>query len=209
MLAQCSSRWILHFPGFLTGKGIGMAALETPLCDFGRPAPEWTLIEPASGRLLTPDSVRGPNGLLVMFICNHCPFVKAVIDRIVRDCRELATLGVGSIAIMSNDTDAYPEDGIDAMQSWARELDFPFPYVLDETQEVALAYGAVCTPDFFGFNAGLQLQYRGRLDASRRETGPADARRELFEAMQQIAETGHGPKEQIASIGCSIKWRES
>ncbi|MFT3735744.1 MAG: thioredoxin family protein [Rhodocyclaceae bacterium] len=186
-----------------------MPALETPICDFGRPAPGFSLLDPASGKLLTPESARGPNGLLVMFICNHCPFVKAVIHRIVRDCRELATLGIGSIAIMSNDVEAYPEDGPEPMQRWARELEFPFPYVLDESQAVAAAYGAVCTPDFFGFNAGLQLQYRGRLDASRRETAPDDARRELFEAMKLVAATGAGPQEQLASIGCSIKWRES
>jgi len=129
-----------------------------------------------------------------------------VIDRIVRDCRELAEHGVGSIAIMSNDPADYPEDSFDNMKRVAREKGFPFPYVLDETQEVAKAYGAVCTPDFFGFNAKLELQYRGRLDASRREGVPG-AKRELYEAMLQIASTGQGPKEQTPSVGCSIKWR--
>jgi len=143
-----------------------------------------------------------------MFICNHCPYVKAVIDRIVRDCRELAEHGVGSIAIMSNDPADYPEDSFDNMKRVAREKGFPFPYVFDETQEVAKAYGAVCTPDFFGFNAKLELQYRGRLDASRREAVPG-ARRDLYEAMLQIARTGEGPREQIASVGCSIKWRHA
>lgn len=142
-----------------------------------------------------------------MFICNHCPYVQAVIQRIVRDAKELALHGVGSIAIMSNDVGAYPEDGFVNMVKLAHDLAFPFPYVIDETQDVARDYGAVCTPDFFGFNQQLELQYRGRLDASRRETAPADARRELFEAMLQIARTGEGPRVQTPSIGCSIKWR--
>jgi peroxiredoxin len=158
------------------------------------------------GRRHSLASARGPKGLLVMFICNHCPYVKAVIDRIVRDCRDLAAQGVGSIAVMSNDPTDYPEDSFDNMRRVAREKGFPFPYVLDETQQVARAYGAACTPDFFGFDADLDLQYRGRLDASRREAAP-DARRELYEAMLQVARTGTAPKEQIASIGCSIKWK--
>src|SRR6185295_10611024 len=152
-------------------------------------------------------TARGPNGLVVMFICNHCPYVKAVIDRIVSDCGELARHGVGSIAVMSNDPADYPEDSFDNMKRVARDKRFPFPYVIDETQDVARAYGAVCTPEFFGFNSGLELQYRGRLDASKRDAAP-NARRELFEAMSQIASTGVGPKEQIASIGCSIKWKK-
>jgi peroxiredoxin len=152
-------------------------------------------------------AVRGPKGLVVMFICNHCPYVKAVIDRIVRDCRELSAQGVGSVAVMSNDPTEYPEDSFENMKRIAREKGFAFPYLLDETQDVARAYGAACTPDFFGFNAGLELQYRGRLDASRRDAVP-NARRELLEAMVQIANTGIGPKEQIASIGCSIKWKK-
>jgi peroxiredoxin len=151
-------------------------------------------------------AVRGPNGLVVMFICNHCPYVKAVIDRIVGDCRELSAQGIGSVAVMSNDPTDYPEDSFDNMKRIAREKGFPFPYLLDPTQDVARAYGAACTPDFFGFNAALELQYRGRLDASRRDPVP-NARRELFEAMLQIAKTGSGPKQQSASIGCSIKWR--
>lgn len=185
-----------------------MALLETPVCDFGRPAPGFALPD-LDGKLIhTAESARGPNGLLVMFICNHCPYVKAVISRIVRDCRELASHGIGSIAIMPNDLASHPEDGPDAMRTWIREYDFPFPYVIDSTQEIAMRFGAVCTPDFFGYNAGLQLQYRGRLDASRKETAPEDARRELFMAMLQVAQTGHGPEEQTASMGCSIKWRE-
>ena len=182
-----------------------MVSLQTSVCDFGWKAVDFDL-PGVDGKRHSLASARGPNGLLVMFICNHCPYVKAVIDRIVRDCRELADHGVGSIAIMSNDPADYPEDSFDNMKRVAREKGFPFPYVFDETQEVAKAYGAVCTPDFFGFNAKLELQYRGRLDASRREAVPG-AKRELYEAMLQIASTGQGPKEQTPSVGCSIKWR--
>jgi peroxiredoxin len=159
------------------------------------------------GRRHTTASARGPNGLVVMFICNHCPYVKAVIDRIVRDCKELQAQGIGSIAVMSNDPADYPEDSFDNMKRVAQAKGFPFPYVFDESQDVARAYGAACTPDFFGFNSKLELQYRGRLDASRRDAVP-DARRELFEAMVQVAKTGSAPKEQIAAIGCSIKWKK-
>lgn len=149
----------------------------------------------------------GKNGLLVMFICNHCPYVKAVHSRILRDTRELKNYGIESVAIMSNDTVNYPEDSYENMRKIAREHDYPFPYLFDETQEIAKAYGAVCTPDFFGYNADFELQYRGRLDSSRKETAPEGTRRDLFEAMKQIAETGKGPADQIASIGCSIKWK--
>ncbi|MGE5470078.1 MAG: thioredoxin family protein [Bacteroidota bacterium] len=185
-----------------------MAALNPPVCDFGRPAIDFDL--PGSdGQRHSLASCCGPNGLLVMFICNHCPYVQAIIDRLIRDCRELAGLGIGCVAIMSNDVAAYPADAPDNMRRWAEELAFPFPYLYDESQAVARAYGAVCTPDFFGYNAGLELQYRGRLDASGRQPGAADARRELFEAMRQIADSGRGPLEQQASIGCSIKWKSS
>jgi len=182
-----------------------MVATETKICDFGWKAVDFDL-PGVDGKRHSLASARGPNGLLVMFICNHCPYVKAVLDRIVRDCTELAGEGIGSIAIMSNDPAAYAEDSFDNMQRVAREKRFPFPYVLDETQAVAKAYDAQCTPDFFGFNAKLELQYRGRLDASRTSPVP-NARRDLYEAMLQIARTGEGPKEQIASIGCSIKWK--
>jgi peroxiredoxin len=151
----------------------------------------------------------GEKGLLVMFICNHCPYVKAVQQRIIRDTLELKTLGINSVAIMSNDTVEYPADSFENMQTVAKELNFPFPYLLDETQEIAKQYGAVCTPDFFGYNQHFQLQYRGRLDASRKETAPEDTRRDLFEAMKLVAQTGQGPKEQIPSIGCSIKWKQN
>ena len=158
------------------------------------------------GRRHTPESARGPNGLVVMFICNHCPYVKAVLDRILRDCRELQEHGVGAIAVMSNDPSDYPEDSFDNMKRIAADKRFPFPYVIDETQDVARAYDAACTPEFFGFDRSLEMRYHGRLDASRREAAP-DARRELYEAMVEIARTDRGPKEQHAAVGCSIKWK--
>jgi AhpC/TSA family len=143
----------------------------------------------------------------VMFICNHCPYVQAVLDRIVRDARELQAAGIGVVAISSNDVTAYPEDSFEAMRRLWREKALPFPYLYDESQEVARDYGAVCTPDFFGYNRDLQLQYRGRLDASGRQPAPSDARSELRDAMLMVATTGRGPAEQIPSVGCSIKWR--
>jgi peroxiredoxin len=183
-----------------------MASLETPVCDFGWKAPDFDL-PGVDGKRYQLATVKGERGLLVMFICNHCPYVKAVRDRIVRDARELRQHGIGTIAIMSNDPADYPEDSFENMAQIARDYDFPFPYVWDETQEVAKKYGAVCTPDFFGFNHALMLQYRGRLDASRKEAAAPDARRELFEGMLQVAATGTGPAQQVPSIGCSIKWR--
>lgn len=183
-----------------------MAALNPPVCDFGLPAIDFALPD-ISGQYRTLADCRGENGLLVMFICNHCPYVKAIIEQLIRDCKELATHGIGSVAIMSNDIEAYPEDAPERMQAWATEPAFPFPYLLDSQQSVARAYGAVCTPDFFGYNARLELQYRGRLDASGKNAVPPESRRELFEAMRQIAREGKGPIEQTASIGCSIKWR--
>lgn len=183
-----------------------MASLETPVCEFGWEAIDFDL-PGVDGKRYNLASVKGKNGLLVMFICNHCPYVKAVQDRIIRHVNELAPLGVGAIAIMSNDPADYPEDSFDNMARIAKQFDYPFPYVWDETQAVAKAYGAVCTPDFFGFNGDLKLQYRGRLDASRKEAAPTDVRRDLFEGMLQVAKTGTGPENQIPSIGCSIKWR--
>jgi len=182
-----------------------MVRTETPVCDFGLPAPAFRL-PGVDGKTYAPEDVRGPNGLLVMFICNHCPYVQAVRDRILRDVRELKAHGIGAVAISSNDAGDYPEDSFDNMKRAARELNFPMPYLYDESQETAKAYGAVCTPDFFGYNKDLTLQYRGRLDASRKEPVPG-ARRDLFEAMRQIAQTGQGPKDQIPSMGCSIKWK--
>ena len=178
---------------------------QPPVCNFGWKARDFDL--PATdGKRYTLAEVTGPKGLLVMFICNHCPYVKAIRERLVRDCSELAGLGVRAVAISANDPADYPEDSFENMQRVAHEFKFPFPYLFDESQEVARAYDAVCTPDFFGFNSKLELQYRGRLDASR--TAPlANARRELFEAMKSVAENGHGPEEQVASMGCSIKWK--
>lgn len=181
-----------------------MAAVESQMLALGTKAPDFSLPDPDGSVHSLQD---GAAAYLVMFICNHCPYVKAVLDRIIRDCRELKNHGIGAIAIMSNDATEYPEDSWDNMVAIARRMDFPFPYALDETQAVAKAYGAVCTPDFFGFNAQLELQYRGRLDASRKES-VATARRDLFEAMLQVAQTGEGPREQIPSMGCSIKWKE-
>jgi peroxiredoxin len=177
----------------------------TPVCNFGWIPPDFDL-PGVDGRRHTLASASGPNGLLAMFICNHCPYVKAVRERMVRDAAELAAHGIGAIAIMSNDPAAYEEDSFDNMRRVAAESGFTFPYVLDETQAVARAWGAACTPDFFGFNAKLELQYRGRLDASGRNAVPG-ARRELLEAMLLVAKTGNGPPQQAPSIGCSIKWK--
>ena len=182
-----------------------MALAKTNVCDFGWKARDFAL-KGADGKTYSLADVRGPKGTLVIFICNHCPYVKASIDRIVAEPMALREIGIGTIAIMPNDTEAYSEDLFDNMQAFAAKHGFTFPYVIDETQEVARTYGAQCTPEFFGFNGHDKLQYRGRLDASRM-TKVANARRDLFEAMKQIAETAHGPAEQIPSMGCSIKWK--
>lgn len=182
-----------------------MTLTKHGICDFGRKARDFKL-KGVDDKTYTLADVRGPNGTLVVFICNHCPYVKAVIGRIVEEALALRAIGVGTIAIMPNDTASYPQDSFDNMKAFARQHRFPFPYVIDDTQAVARAYDAQCTPDFFGFNAQDELQYRGRLDASRTSLVP-NARRELFEAMQQVVKTGHGPQEQMPSMGCSIKWR--
>lgn len=182
-----------------------MAALTPPVCDFDWPAPGFTL--PATdGQTYTLADIAGPKGTLVMFICNHCPFVLAILDRILRDGSELQGMGIGVAAICSNDPVAYPEDNFANMTRMAQEKGFPFPYLHDASQSVARAYDAVCTPDFFGFNADMGLQYRGRLDASRMSPAPKDAPRDLFDAMAMIAATGQGPADQIPAMGCSIKW---
>ncbi len=183
-----------------------MVSLQTPVCEFGQPAVDFSL-PGVDGKIWTLEQCRGPKGLLVMFICNHCPYVKAVRERIVRDTAELREIGVHSVAIMANDVSEYPEDSFENMAAVAAEFRFAFPYLWDESQAVAKAYGAVCTPDFFGYNAALALQYRGRLDESRKDAAPAGVRRDLFEAMRQVAETGEGPAQQVPSMGCSIKWR--
>ena len=180
-------------------------AIYTPPGEIGSPCPDFHL-PGTDGNIYGLKDFKGSKALLVMFICNHCPYVIAVIGRLVRDAKDLAQLGISTIAINSNDASQYPEDSFEGMQAFARQHAFPFPYLHDEQQSVARAYGAVCTPDFFGFNARLELQYRGRLDASRKDLAP-DARRDLYEAMRQVAETGHGPADQIASMGCSIKWK--
>ena len=181
-----------------------MVSLTTPAGQIGWPAAPFDLLG-TDGRRHTLESVRGANGTVVMFICNHCPYVKAVGAKIVRDMTELSRHGVGSVAIMSNDAAAYPEDSFEKMKSFAREHGFTFPYLIDERQDVGRAFGAVCTPDFFGFDRDLRLAYRGRLDASGRSSDPTAAR-ELFGAMLEVARTGKGPDIQHPSVGCSIKW---
>ena len=184
-----------------------MAAVP-PVCDFGWQAPDFTL-KNIDGNMVSLSDVAGPNGTLVMFICNHCPYVKSILDRIIRDAKDLAEMGIGVVAINGNDAEDYPEDSFEGMQEAAAKHGFPFPFLHDETQDIAKTYDAACTPDFFGFNVDGQLQYRGRLDASRKEAGPADLRRDLYEAMKQVAETGAGPSDQIPSMGCSIKWKDA
>jgi peroxiredoxin len=181
-------------------------AETSPICKFGWKAPGFRLPS-TDGKTYALVDVQGAKGTLVMFICNHCPYVQAVIGRLIEEAKALKAIGINTIAISSNDAKAFPEDSFDNMKLFARKHGFTFPYVFDETQQVARGYGALCTPDFFGFNAKDELQYRGRLDASRREL-IAGARRDLYEAMKQIAETGRGPAEQFSSAGCSIKWRE-
>lgn len=180
--------------------------VHTPAPELGANCPDFTL-PGMDGKTCSLKDFKNGQPLVVMFICNHCPYVKAVIDRIVRDADELRGLGVSAVAISSNDAAHYPEDSFANMKRFAAAHKFSFPYLYDESQDVARAYDAACTPDFFGFNGKLELQYRGRLDESRKEAAPEGVRRDLFEAMRQIALTGQGPREQIASIGCSIKWK--
>ncbi len=182
-----------------------MASISPPVCNFGWKAPDFNLPN-VDDRMANLKDSMGPNGLLVMFICNHCPYVKAILPRLIADVRELQTLGVNTVAIMSNDPAEYPEDSPENMKKVAQEMAFSFAYLLDSSQEIAKKYDAVCTPDFFGFNKHFELQYRGRFDESRKETAQGSTR-DLFKAMKLVSETGQGPKEQIASIGCSMKWR--
>ena len=183
-----------------------MVSLQTPICNFGAKAIDFDL-PGIDGKRYQLASIMGKNGLLVMFICNHCPYVQAIRPRLVRDIAELKQHGIHAIAIMSNDPTDYADDSFENMRRVAQEFGFPFPYVIDETQQVAKAYGAVCTPDFFGFNRNFELQYRGRFDESRKEAAPDGVRRDLFEAMKTVALTQQGPIEQIPSMGCSIKWK--
>ena len=183
-----------------------MATLSQTKPPLGWTAKDFDL-EGTDGKNHRLADLRGAKGTLVMFICNHCPYVQAVLDDIIADGRELAAAGIASVAIMPNDTRAYPADSFDNMKRLAKEKRFPFPYLLDETQAVARAYDAACTPDFFGFNADLSLQYRGRIyDVRNRQRVPG-SKRELYEAMTQIARSGRGPEDQTPSMGCSIKWK--
>ena len=182
-----------------------MALTKTPICDFGKKADHFEL-NSTDNKIISLDDVKGENGTLIMFICNHCPYVKAVIKEIVSDCKELEKEGIKSVAIMSNDVVNYPDDSFDKMIEFSKENGFGFPYLIDETQEIAKKYDAVCTPDFFGYNKNLELQYRGRIrelkDLKPIEGGESD----LLQAMKIIAKTGEGPKEQVPSMGCNIKW---
>ncbi len=178
--------------------------LDTPICAFGWKAPEFTLQDP-DGKSFTMSDHLGDKGLLIAFICNHCPYVQAIGERLANDTKILMDEGVNVLAVMSNDYRFVPSDGPKFMKKFAAHYGFPFPYLVDEDQSVGKAYGAVCTPDFFGFNKNGELQYRGRLDDARMGN-PVNRNTELLNAMRQVAETGQGPREQIPSMGCSIKW---
>ena len=182
-----------------------MAAIP-PICDFGWKAPHFTLMS-TDGEQVSLDEIAGPKGTVVMFICNHCPYVLAVLDRLIADANTLADNGVAMVAVNSNDAVAYPADSYENMQKLALDHQFPFAYLYDNDQSIARAYNAACTPDFFGFNANLELQYRGRLDAAGLSLATPDLRRDLVDAMVQISKTGSGPAHQIPSMGCSIKWK--
>ena len=182
-----------------------MALTKTPICDFGKKAENFNL-KSTENKMISLNDVKGENGTLIMFICNHCPYVLAVIKEIVKDCKELENNGIKSLAIMSNDPKVYEEDSFENMIQFAKDNEFNFPYVIDETQEIGNAYGAVCTPDFFGYNNNLELQYRGRIRELKNLIPVQDGESELLKAMKMIAKTGKGPKEQFPSMGCSIKW---
>jgi len=184
-----------------------MTLMYTPICDTGLLAPDFDLLG-VDGRQWTREQCMGENGLLVMFICNHCPYVKSIQQRLVEDVSVLQQHGIGVVAIMSNNPQDYPEDSFENMQLVAAEKNYNFPYLIDPKQQLAKNYGAICTPDFFGYNSRMELQYRGRLDASGMEAGVSNVRRDLVEAMILMAKTGEGPIEQIPSMGCSIKWMD-
>ena len=179
--------------------------IKTPICDFGQAARSFEL-KSTNNEIIKLDDVKGKNGTLIMFICNHCPYVKAVIKDIVEDCKNLEELGVKSLAICSNDHINYPEDSFDKMIEFSKKYNFNFPYLIDETQDVAKKYAAVCTPDFFGYNKNLELQYRGRIRELKDLKPVRSGESDLFVAMKKIAETNSGPKDQVPSMGCSIKW---
>jgi peroxiredoxin len=182
-----------------------MVLTKTPICNFGEKANSFEL-KGTDDKIHKLEDHLGQNGTLIMFICNHCPYVKAVIDDIVHDCKHLEKDGVKSLAIMSNDTNNYPEDSFDNMINFAKKHRFVFPYLIDQTQKVAKNYGAVCTPDFFGYNNKLELQYRGRFRELKDLKPVRNSESDLLKAMRLIAQTGKGPKEQIPSMGCNIKW---
>ena len=183
-----------------------MSLTKTPMCDFGKQADNFKL-KSTDGKFLTLDDLKGKNGTLIMFICNHCPYVKAIISDVVKDSNVLLKLGVNSVAICSNDVVNYPEDSFENMSIFSKKNNFNFSYLHDETQEVAKKYGAVCTPDFFGYNGNLELQYRGRVRELKDLKPIRDGDSDLLLAMTQISKTGNGPKEQIPSMGCNIKWK--
>ena len=182
--------------------------LKTPICDFGQAAKSFEL-KSTNNEIIKLNDVKGTNGTLVMFICNHCPYVKAVIKDIVEDCKNLKKLGITAVAICSNDTINYPEDSFENMIEFAKKHQFNFPYLFDETQNVAKSYDAVCTPDFFGYNNNLELQYRGRIRELDNLKPVRAGDSDLFTAMKQIAEMGKGPETQIPSVGCGIKWLDN
>ena len=182
-----------------------MALTKTPICDFGKKADNFEL-KSIDNKIISLNDAKGENGTLIMFICNHCPYVLAVINNVVEDCKELENDGIKSIAIMSNDPSRYEEDSFDNMIKFSKNNDFNFPYLIDETQEVAKTYGAVCTPDFFGYNKDLELQYRGRIRELKNLKPIENGDSELKNAMKMIAKTNNGPNEQFPSMGCSIKW---
>ncbi len=182
-----------------------MVLTKTPICNFGEKTKSFEL-KGIDGRIHKLEDHAGKNGLLIMFICNHCPYVKAVIRDIVKDCKNLKNEGVNSIAIMSNDTKEYPEDSFENMKVFSKKFDFSFPYLIDGSQNIAKKYGAVCTPDFFGYNRNLELQYRGRI-RELKDLKPINSNEsDLLKAMRLIIKTGKGPEDQIPSMGCNIKW---
>ena len=185
-----------------------MSLTKTPICDFGKKAETFQL-KSTDNKIISLNDIKGEKGTLIMFICNHCPYVKAVIEDIVKDSNKLADFGIKSVAICSNDVKNYPEDSFENMIQFSQKNNFNFPYLFDETQEIAKKYNAVCTPDFFGYNENLELQYRGRIRELKDLNPVGNGDSELYQAMKQISETGNGPKKQIPSMGCNIKWINS
>ena len=184
-----------------------MSLTKTPICDFGKKADHFEL-KSTDHKIISLNDINGEKGTLIMFICNHCPYVKAVTKDIVEDCKKLKELGINSVAICANDAENYPEDSFDNMIEFAKKNQFTFPYLIDKTQEIAKTYDAVCTPDFFGYNKNLELQYRGRLRELKNLVPVRSGESDLLEAMKQIAKTGKGPKNQTPSAGCGIKWKQ-